>query len=430
MIAKVRRGWNAANGFAVVALLAFGLVPANASGTRPLPGKDSFYTYSGSKPLSEIRPGTVLETRKVRLVLGTTTPVTVTQLLYRTTDQLGRPEATVTSVIAPSPLQLVPRIVGYLSFYDGLGAKCDPSYTMAGGDAGSATNSQAEEEELLMAFYVANGWIVTVPDFEGPHLHWMAGRESGQATLDGIRATESAFGLSPTTQVALSGYSGGAVAADWAAELAPHYAPQLDLVGVAMGGIPVDYAHLFSYVSGDAVYAAAMPGVLLGLSRAYHFPLSRYLSSYGKKAVRAESDTCLTEDFDHYPGLTIAKLFKPRYHDPFAVPALARIFNAQIMGRVPGRPLVPMMLGVGDVDGFGDGVMSAKDVETLAREYCSQGTPVEFHRYGGAGHEAAGIYFDPESAPFFQGRFNQAPFKGDCGSIPKGDPLTPLPVRR
>jgi hypothetical protein len=370
----------------------------------------------------------VLKRRSVALHVGPlTTPVTATQLLYRTTDQLGHASVAVTTVIAPLAVNPLPRIVGYLSFYDGLGAKCDPSYTLAGGDAGPATDSQAEDEEFLIAAYIANGWIVTVPDFEGPHLHWMAGRESGQATLDGIRATESSLDLATATQVALSGYSGGAVAADWASELAPRYAPELDLAAVAEGGIPVDYAHLFSYVSGDAVFAAAMPGMLLGLSRAYRFPLGRYLSSYGKRAVRAESDTCLAEDFGDYPGLTIAKLFKPRYRDPFKVPGIARIFNDQIMGRVPGNPLVPLFMGVGDIDGFGDGVMRTGDVETLAREYCRQGVAVEFRRYG-AGHEAAGIYFDPQTLAFFQGRFNGLPFKGNCGAIPRGDSLAPLPV--
>ncbi|HWA64903.1 MAG TPA: lipase family protein [Mycobacteriales bacterium] len=408
-------GRKAVGVFLVVALAVFGPSGASAQGAPP----------------ADLAPGAVLATEPVHVSLGpAATPVTATRVTYRTTDQLGHPEADVTTVIAPSPLSgVLPRIVGYLSFYDGLGAKCDPSNTLTGGDAGPATDSQATEEELLIAFYVANGWIVTVPDFEGPHLHWMAGRESGQSTLDAIRATESVLGLGTTTQVALSGYSGGAVAADWASELAPSYAPELTLSAVAEGGIPVDYAHLFSYVSGDAVFGASMPGILLGLARAYHYPLQRYLSPYGKKLVHAESDTCITEDFGRYPGLTMAKLFRARYRDPFAVPGLARIFNDQIMGRAPGHPLVPLLMGIGDIDGFGDGVMRTADVETLAREYCRDGVAVEFRRYG-AGHEAAGIYFDPQSAAFFQGRFNGIPFKGNCGSIPPGDPLTPLPVER
>jgi hypothetical protein len=379
---------------------------------------DSFYSYSGKKPLSQQKPGTVLKTRDVPLKFGPLpTPVTAKQLLYRTTDQLGHATATVTTVIAPSPLQPAPDLVAYLSFYDDLGGKCAPSYTLAGGDAGGAANSQAEQEELLIAFYLAQGWIVTVPDFEGPHLHWMAGRESGKATLDGLRATESALGLSSATKIGLSGYSGGALAADWASELAPRYAPRLNLVGVAEGGIPVSEATLFRYANGTPVYSAALPGILVGLSRAYHVELGRYLSPYGKKVVQVEKRTCMTNVFGDYPGLTYQKLLKPRYRDMFKVPTLARMINRQHMGTVRGHPNVPLMMGAGDIDGVGDGVMSMRDVIALGQEYCRQGVPVEFHRYGGAGHEAAGIYFDPETAPFLQARFAGANFKGNCGSI-------------
>jgi acetyl esterase/lipase len=359
-----------------------------------------------------------------------TTPVRATQLLYRTTDQLGHPIATVTTVIAPLTLPALPRVVGYLSFYDGLGAECDPSYTLAGGDPGTANQSEAAEEELLMAFYAAQGWIVTVPDYEGPNLHWMAGREAGYATLDALRATKAFLKLSPSTPFGLSGYSGGAVAADWASELAPSYAPMLELVGVAEGGVPVDYAHLFSYVNGDKVFGASMPGILLGLARAYGLNLDRYLSAYGKKVVDAQEHVCIGSVFGKYPGLKYQQLLRPRYRSLFGVSALARIFNDQIMGSAPGHPIAPLMMGVGDVDGFGDGVMRLGDVESLAREYCHQGVAVEFHRYGGAGHEAAGIYFDPETVPFLQARFAGLTFNGNCASIPRGDSLAPLVAGR
>ena len=406
---------------ALAIAVAIPLIPGESQGapaSKPPQQADAFYKYSGDRPLRDYKPGAVLKHRAIQLAVGPiTTPVTAMQLLYRTTDELGQPTATVTTVIAPNPLTLSPNIVGYLSFYDDLGGKCAPSYTLAGGDAGGAANSQAEEEELLMAFYLANGWIVTVPDFEGPHLHWMAGKESGKATLDALRATETALGLTAATKIGLSGYSGGALAADWASELAPSYAPHLNLVGVAEGGIPVDQANLFRYANGTPVYSAALPGILVGLARAYHFPLHRYLSPYGKKIVAAESKTCMTTVFGDYPGLTYQKLLKPRYRQVFKVPALARLLNKQRMGTVPGHPHTALMMGNGDIDGYGDGVMSLRDVIALGQEYCRQGVPVEFHRYGGAGHEAAGIYFDPETAPFLQARFAGLPFKGNCGSI-------------
>jgi hypothetical protein len=360
----------------------------------------------------------VLKHRSIQVAFGpATTPLMAEQLLYRTTDQLGHPTATVTTVIAPAPIPALSPIVGYLSFYDDLGGACDPSYTLAGGDPGSSNQSEAEEEELLILFYVENGWIVTVPDFEGPHLHWMAGRQAGYGTLDALRATESALHLPATTKIGLSGYSGGALAGDWASELAPAYAPKLDIVGAALGGIPVDQAALFRYANGTPVFSAALPGILLGLARAYHVDLFRYLSPYGRRVVHAESHTCIGSDFGKYPGLTYQKLLRPRYRNLFGVHALARMITDQHMGRVPGHPHAALLMGNGDIDGYGDGVMSIRAVIALAQEYCRQGVAVEFHRYGGAGHEEAGAYFEPETVPFLAARFAGTRFRGNCGSI-------------
>ena len=399
---------------ALVASLVAATPPATASG-RPAPDRDAFYSYAGQAPLADVPPGTVLKSRAVQLSLGPqSTPVAAEQLLYRTTGQTGQPTVTVTTVLAPTPAPVLPHIVGYLSFYDGLGAQCDPSYTLAGGDPGAPNRQQAEEEEMLILWYLSMGWVVTVPDFEGTRLAWMSGRESGYGTLDAIRATESYLHVDATTKVGLSGYSGGALAGDWASELAPSYAPEIDLVGVALGGVPVNQAHMFRYINGDDVYSSVMPGMLLGLARGYHLDLAKYLSPYGAKLVQREADACIGSVFGDYPGLTYQKLMKPRYRDVTRVRPFARMLREQVMGTVPGHPRAPMLMGVGNVDGKGDGVMRADDVAGLAREYCAQGVPVEYHEYGGAEHPAAGAFFEPETGPFFQARFAGVPFTGNC----------------
>jgi hypothetical protein len=410
--ALLRRSVTAA--LALVACLATVAPPVSAAGPQR-PDRDPFYSYAGRTPLADVPPGTVLRTRTVQLALGPqATPVSAEQLLYRTTSQLGRPTVTVTTVLTPTPAPVVPQIVGYLSFYDGLGSQCDPSYTLAGGDPGAETRQQAEEEEMLMLWYLSMGWVVTVPDFEGTRLAWMAGRESGYGTLDAIRATESYLKVADTTKVGLSGYSGGALAADWASELAPAYAPELDIVGVAAGGVPVDQAHLFDYVNGDDVYSSVLPGMLLGLARGYHLDLRRYLSPYGARLVRAESHVCIASVFGDHPGLRYQRLMKPRYRDLAHVAPFRRMLREQRMGTVPGHPAAPLFLAVGNADGKGDGVMRADDLRALAREYCAQGVPVQLEVYDGADHTSAGAFFDPATGPFLQSRFAGAPFTGNC----------------
>jgi len=395
-----------------------------ASASAPLPpGQDPFYTYSGSKPLASIAPGTVLNHRTVELSLGTTTatPVQAEQLLYRTTGQQNEPIVTVTTVLTPTPVPVLPRIVEYLSFYDGLGAQCDPSYTLAGGDPGAANQQEADEEELLISWYLSQGDIVTVPDFEGEGLHWMAGRESGYGALDAVRATESFLGVLPdSTPVGLSGYSGGAVASDWASELAPAYASELDLVGVAEGGIPVNDAHLFAYVDGTVTYSAAIPGILIGLSRAYGWDLQKldtYLSPYGKSVAQQEDQVCIGSVFGKYPGLTMKSIMKPPYQNLLQVPVFAAMLGDQTMGTASTHPVEPLFMAVGNADGTGDGAMVAADVASLARQYCHEGVPVEFQEYQGATHEDAGALFEPQTGPFLQDRLAGAPYPSNCASL-------------
>ena len=402
--------------------------PAIAS-TPLLPNQDPFYSYSGSTPLAGIAPGTVLKQRSVQVALGAnSTPITAEQLLYRTTGELGQPIATVTTLLMPTTGTAVPELVGYLGFYDALGAQCDPSYTLQGGNPGAANEQQAQAEEAIISSYLAKGFIVTVPDFEGPDLEWTAGYLAGYASLDALRATESYLKLPATTKAGLTGYSGGSIAAEWASEVAPHYAPQLDIVGVAEGGIPVDYAHNLAYINGaTSSWSSIIPAVLDALSLAYGVDLTPYLSSYGVQLTTEDAQACIGS-LSGVPGLTIQQLLKPQYQNFLAVPVFAKIVDDLIMGSVPGDPTGPLFMGVGASDGTGDGIMVTADVEGLAHEYCQQGVPLQLSVYQGSDHTQAAAQFEPAAISFLQQRFAGVLFQNGCPSVPTGNSLEPLPI--
>jgi hypothetical protein len=245
----------------------------------------------------------------------------------------------------------------------------------------------------------------------------MAGRESGYGALDAARATESYLGIGRHTKVGLSGYSGGSVAADWASELGPAYAPDVNIVGVAEGGIPANYIHHLEYMNGTVEYSAAIPGELLGLSRAYGVDLSDYLSSYGREVVDRVGQGCIASMFGTYPGLTIGDLMRPGYEDLANVEPFATMLREQTMGTAPTHPKGPLLIGIGNVDGKGDGAMVATDVKALARHYCQQGVPVHYREYQAASHIEAAAYFEPETGPFLQDRFAGLPFVSGCASL-------------
>jgi hypothetical protein len=413
-----RRGATRALATGLLVLIPLLVANPAAGADGPLrPSEDAFYTYEGSEPLGTIPPGSVLKHRTVRLSFGSgnSTPIRAEQLLYRTTGQLGEPTVTVTTVLLPATAVRRPTIVEYLSFYDGLGPQCSPSYTLAGGDPGDrAIDQQAQEEALLITWYLAHGNIVTVPDFEGTGLHWMAGRESGYGALDAIRATESYLGIGPGRKVGLSGYSGGSVAANWANDLAPSYAPELNIVGVAEGGIPANYFNHLAYMEGTVEYSAAIPGELIGLSRAYGVDLATYLSPYGLDVVQQESNACIASMFGKFPGLTIDAIMLPEHRDLTRTEPFATMLREQTMGSVGTPPMAPVFMAIGNADGTGDGAMVAADVRALARQYCEQGVPVLYQEYKRADHIAAAALFEPQTGPYLQALLSGLPPVSNC----------------
>ncbi|KRF21079.1 triacylglycerol lipase [Nocardioides sp. Soil797] len=413
----------------------------SAGADRPVPPRqDPFYRYSGKKPLRKIAPGAVLKTRHTKLHFASLPlPVRAEQLLYRTTDQLGRPTTTVTTILHPGKTADTKRLVSYQSFYDSLTPDCEPSYVLAGGlDRGLI----ASAEVPIMGALLAQGYTVVTSDFEGQKPAFASGKQYGRATLDGIRAALSskAVDLPKTTRVAMMGYSGGGIATEWATELAPRYAPDVNkrLVGSALGGLLVHPAHNLGYVEGSALWAGVMPMAMIGMARGNNVDLTPYLSEKGRQVFAKQQEACFfTDVYGQYPGLKFAQLVKPQYADPTKIAPYVRLANQQIMGRT-GTPTVPLFVrqatnGIlegtrngGPGVGSGDGVMIAGDVRTLARQFCANGVKVDHREYPLLSHVPAGVKFTLDAMPWLAQRFAGKAASSTCGSIKPGNSLAPI----
>ncbi|WAC54624.1 lipase family protein [Gordonia sp. SL306] len=388
-----------------VFVVALGLLSAPGSvHATPLPSADPF--YRPGPDLGSHRPGTVLRTRPVEFVMsGVTVPVTSTQVLYRSNDDGGAPIAGVTTVLRPATAN--GRIVSFHMAYDALGPQCDPSYTLQGNKPSRA----GQFEEIAIGGYLAAGYTLAVPDYEGQQQEWTIGRQSGHLALDGIRAAEKVLRLPPSTPVGMVGYSGGSVPTGFGAELAPTYAPELAIVGAAAGGVPVNLAHNLPYISGSQDWAGVMPALVVAYQRAYGLDLSSFLSPYGLRLVNTVRDDCIIDFAGDYPGLTDAQMVRSPYQGFLQVPSVRAAITRNVMGSA-GTPAAPMMLGVGKKDAVGDGVMVAADVADLARRYCARDVPTQFHLYRGDSHSTAFIPFERDAAVFLNERFAGRPTGG------------------
>jgi Secretory lipase len=384
-----------------------------------LPTVDPFYRYSGD--LAGLAPGTVLKNRSVALnILDNGPSVRASQVLYRTTGELGQPAATVATIIEPRGAGRPTAIVSYQDPYDGLGPQCDPSYNLRA----EVTPVDRVVTPGAIREYLAAGFGVIIPDYEEEQFADDAGQEEGYATLDGVRAAERQLGVSEgATPVALVGFSGGATATDYATELARNYAPALDIVGAAEDGVGVDYAHNIGYVNGSADWSEVIPAALVGLSRAFRVDLDKYLSAVGREITAQVAGNCLGRVA--LPPTTLQELFMPQYRDIFAVPVFAYMLNRLIMSRT-GTPKGPLFLANGNSDGTGDGVTIGNDVEALAHTYCQRGVSVQFHEYQGLDHGQSFRPFSVEALAFVTRRLHGLSVANGCRSIGAGSSLAPL----
>ena len=403
------------------------------------PQQDPFYSYQGTTPLADIPPGTVLKTRVLSYhVVGISLPITAVQLLYRSTGELGQPTVNVTSVLKPLLSLGPPKVVAYQSFYDSLSPNDEPSYAISGGVTLGGLIPNVES--ILIAPALLAGDTVVVADTEGENADFAAGPEYGYNTLDSLRAAlrSPATGLGGAPKIGLVGYSGGAIATEWAAELAPSYAPDVNrrIVGAAMGGVEVDPDHNLHYVDGSTVWSDVVPMALIGVGRAFHVDLTPYLSAYGLQLYNKLQSASIVGTLGAYPGLTWTQLALPQYPTPESIPVFVNIANQLIMGS-RGTPTVPLLIGQGangvlegtqpsPTFGPGDGVMVTGDVRSLAREYCARGVNVDYLEYDSLGHIATVLAWLPTAATWLANRFTGQPAPQNCVQIPPGNSLAPV----
>ena len=432
----VRRGTGLMVG---LFLLSCGLLAAPGAQAIPTPGQDPFYAYQGAAPLASIPPGTVLKTRTLWYhVVGIPLPIRTIQLLYRSTGQLGQPTVNVTSVLEPWLRSSTPNVVAYESLYDSLNPNDEPSYEIAGGL--SLGGLLPGVETALVAPELLQGDVVVIADIEGENADFADGPEYGKYTLDSLRAALASplTGLQHTTKIGIVGYSGGAIGAEWSAQMAPTYAPDINrlLVGSAMGGVLVDPDHNLYYVNGSSLWAGILPMAVIGVARSFHVDLTQYLSPYGLQLYNRLQTASIVNVLGQYPGLTLQQLLLPQDQPPESIPIYVQIVNQLIMG-ANGTPTVPLFIGQGGGAseegtvgnqpgiGIGDGVMVTGDVRALASEYCQRGVRVQYNEYG-LDHVTAALVWLVQALPWLNNRFAGQPAPQDCSTIGPGNSLAPV----
>jgi len=377
-------------------------------GVRPLlPADDPF--YDPPVGFQHSRPGTVLRSRDVELAFLGVIPqrITATQLLYRTTDMHGNPDAAATTVIVPAeraPKAVTP-VISYQCAIDAVTSRCFPSYALR--RRAVAPGAVAQFEFVLVAAALAEGWAVSVPDHEGREGMWGAPYEPGYHVLDGLRAALNTerLGLAPSAPVGLWGYSGGGLASAWAAELAGSYAPELNVVGAVLGSPVGDLGNTFRRLNGT--YMSGLPALVVAALADIYPELNKIIQEHA-----TEEGKRLLERLHHMTTAeAVIRMVKRDMDDMVDVPLqqildspeLKRIFDDIKLGAVVPTP--PVLI----VQAVHDQLISVADIDELADTYSAAGANVTYHRDLFSEH----LLLHPMSAPmtlrWLTDRFNGKP---------------------
>ncbi|WP_226434877.1 lipase family protein [Rhodococcus yananensis] len=361
-------------------------------------------------------------------------PAQGTRLLYRSLDANGAPNAVSGTYLEPSVPWNGPGerpLVVVAPGTQGQGDQCAPSKVLNSIVQYTPPLDVFSEYEIIsIDAMLLQGMAVVVTDYDGlgtPGHHTYVNRlAEAHAVLDAARAAQALPDTSIPADgpVGLFGYSqgGGAVAA--AAELAPSYAPELDLQGVYAGAPPADLLETLKQIDGTAL-TGAIGYTINGLSEAYpqvHDIIDSEVTDKGRDMLGAVANQCLLETMVTF-GFQRTSEYTRTGESLDAVvartPEIFELLDAQRIGRV--KPEVPVLVQHGtqdDIVPFGQG-------RQLAVDWCALGATVQFSSNTtppilpglAVNHALPMIAGLPESVSYMNDRFAGVPAPSNCGAF-------------
>jgi pimeloyl-ACP methyl ester carboxylesterase len=254
-----------------------------------------------------------------------------------------------------------------------------------------------------MARALRRGWAVVTTDYTGPRHAFGAGLLAARFVLDGIRAIVAfePAGFDATTPIGLWGYSGGAQATLCAAEQHPGYAPELNIVGAAAGGITVDpttTSATFEDTYDGSLLSGIPLGAIIGISREYpDVDLLGALTPLGQAIVASAAEMTTDQLFMSFPFLHWGEyLTVPRVLD---IPGLRAAFEANRFGRATPTTALYVYHGVHEQN------LPIADADKLVEAYRREGTDVTYRRIRFGEHVLVSVIGVPGALRFLSERF-------------------------
>src|SRR3569833_2707285 len=355
--------------------------PPERGNYLPPPSKDVWYRAPDGWEQSS--PGDVLKVRPhAHPTINIRNCIDTFQVLFRTTDTHDRPSWAVSTVFIPKSHKNCNAtnledcshgVVSYQVPTDSVDVDAAPSYLL------QARDPYGEIRDLL-----ARRWIVAVPDYDGLYASFCAGVQSGHATLDGGRAVMKVagqFGLRmDKAKYALWGYSGGAFATEFAAELAGSYAPDFKIAGVVVGGGSVNLTTTSEHMNNGSttgLVVAGMIGITTQQPDARKYLLSRIKQTGPYNITSFTNVTTMTgmDALTYFFGQDVYKYFIGG-RDDWLHPVMQQVYQKDAYFGRHGVPNMPCFY----YTAIQDEMSPVEDTDALVNSYCKQGANILYHR--------------------------------------------------
>ncbi|SDE62125.1 Uncharacterized membrane protein HdeD, DUF308 family [Blastococcus fimeti] len=369
---RTRRGpvvlrWVAAG---VVLIVAGSTVVVSHQFRQGIPVLDGFYDAPDDVP---DEPGQLLRAEPYdgELPQG----LVAYRILYTTTADDGVPglASGVVAVPAETAGRPVP-LVAWAHGTVGVARACAPSL---------GRYAITPEGMPAMDSLARNGWGMVATDYIGQGTEgdfpYLIGQGEGRSVLDSVRAAHQLEELDLAPETVIWGHSQGGHAALWAGQLAPTYAPDVDVVGTAALSAASDPLALAELVT-------AHPGAL-GASLGISFVLAAYSWTYPDISlddVNPAARTLVEEAAARCTGdpgtlVTVLTGVAVSRDTPIlrADPATGAV-GRRLRENVPLGPWpAPLFIGQGTTDE----VIAARLQDDYVARLCAAGRPLTYTRY-------------------------------------------------
>ena len=266
---------------------------------------------------------------------------------------------------------------------------------------------------------VPRGYTVVAPDYPGlgsDGVHpLLIGPDTARSVLDSVRAAREIPGAAAGKRFAVWGESQGGHAAIWTGQRARHYAPELELVGVAASAPATYLVDNLRQGSDPSARTFLTAYALYSWSRFYNAPLSSVAGPQSRGIInRMSENNCVS--FDSLPKLgTVLGILTLRRNlrnvdlgsiEPWA--GFARSNSVK-----PAQLNVPLLVS----QNANDKIVAPAVTRQFARDACAARKRVRWINLNGKGHETSAKDTASAALDWIGDRFAGRPAPSDCGKF-------------